>query len=111
MATIIPFGQKTVGNGTVTLISFFTSNEFPDTTYPFCIHKMFVQAAIGNTNQIDVKYAGKIICSLQAAAAGSEPGEHYLTGDENVGNEIDISQITFTGTNSGDKVNGYLTAT
>jgi hypothetical protein len=110
MASIIPFGQQTVGNATVTLMSFFTAVEF-NTTYPDSIHKLYVQADPGNTVQVDVKYAGKVVCTLWKPAATGELPEHFLTCDENIANAVDPSQITFTSTDAGSKVNGYVTQT
>lgn len=111
MATIIPIGSQTVGNATVTLLSFFTSNEFGDTNYPPPVHKVYIQADPANTVQVDIKYNGKIVSTLwKPPTTGSLP-EHFMTGDENVGNTIDISRITLTSTSSGSKIQGYITMT
>lgn len=111
MATIIPFGLKAVGNATVTLSSFFTANELGDITYPRPIHKIYIQAEPSNTVQVDIKYAGKIIATLWKPPTTGGLPEHTITADENVGNSIDISQITLTSTDAGSDVVGYVTAT
>lgn len=110
MANIIPFGSKTVGNATVTLVSFFTSNEI-DTTYPPPVHKVYIQADPANTAQVDIKYNAKIISTLWKPPTTGALPEHFFTGDENVANSIDISMITLTSTDSGSKVQGYITLT
>ncbi len=110
MATIIPFGTKAVGNATVTLLSFFSSNEF-DTTYPKPVHKVYVQADPSNTVQVDIKYATKVIATLWKPPLTGPLPEHTLTVDESLVNDIDISQITFTSTDAGSDVCGYVTTT
>lgn len=110
MATIIPFGTKAVGNATVTLISFFTANEF-DTTYPKPVHKVFIQADPANTVQVDIKYATKVIATLWKPPATGPLPEHVLVVDDSLLNTIDISQITLTSTDAGSDVCGYVTTT
>jgi hypothetical protein len=110
MSTIIPLGQQTVGNATVTLLSLLSSAEQLRVQQEM-VHKVFLQTAVGNTNQIDVKYATKIVCTLYKPPATGPLPEFTFTADDNVGNNIDIANITLTGTNSSDKVNGYLAIT
>lgn len=111
MPTIIPLGQQTVGNGTVALTSFLTAGQLEHVKRAAGVHKVYLQTAVGNTNQIDVKIGTSIIVTLYKPPATGPLPEHFLNADDNVGNSIDIQSINLTGTNSGDKINGYLAIT
>jgi hypothetical protein len=108
MASIRPFDTAVVGNATITMLSMFTSNEF-SSGGP--VHKVYLQTAATNTNSILVKVGGKTVAVLTPPPTDGPLPEHFMTADENVGNGVDLAQITLTGTHANDAVNGYVTQT
>lgn len=109
MASIIPFGTITVGAGTVNFCSSTFFGSEIDVTNPPPVHAIYFQAINGMTGVISIKYATKVIATLMTPNATGPLPEHWIQVDSNNQNLIDIKQITLTGTNSGDKVSGYLT--
>lgn len=107
MASIIPIDQVTVGNGTITLLSTtcFPANIVSQAPQ---VHRIFLQAANGNTAVITVKYASKVVGILAVpATTGALPELNFL-GDDNVGNNLTLANFTLTGTQANDKVQGYV---